>query len=193
MRKNIIITTLVIIIIGMTIRYNNLNTQIQRLKNTNKSQVININRNNTTIKNQQSKINELNIIQNDINNLQQSIDKVPEFLITAYDLGLNSCQKRKSSRGYGITYGGIDLKGHSWRSARVIACDNNIIPLNKLVYLYFIDSKYSRYTGIYINSDRGSKIIGRHIDLFLGDFKSEKSNKKTLEFGTTKAKVIILN
>jgi len=115
------------------------------------------------------------------------------FIVSAYDLSFNSCGKSRSSKGYGITASGFDLRGHTLRSARTIATDLSIIPLGSKVRLIFKDSKYKRYDGIYTSRDIGGKIIGRHIDLFVGDFRNRKPSKLATQFGNTECEVEIIN
>jgi 3D (Asp-Asp-Asp) domain-containing protein len=140
----------------------------------------------------QQSLNELEKIVNEFEILNSKLEKAPVFKATAYTLSVNSCGKTKVSRGYGITRNGTDLRGHTLYTARTIAVDPSVIPLNKSVYVKFLDEKYSKYTGIYNSNDTGSKVKGNHIDVFYGDFDSEEESKEALNFGVTKVKVIIL-
>jgi len=119
--------------------------------------------------------------------------KPMEFIVTAYDLSYQSTQKSRGTKGYGITSSGFDLGGHTLSSARTIATDLSIIPLGSKVRLIFKDSKYKRYDGIYTSRDIGGKIIGRHIDLFVGDFGNRKPSKLATQFGNTECEVEIIN
>jgi 3D (Asp-Asp-Asp) domain-containing protein len=121
-----------------------------------------------------------------------SVFEKEEFTVTAYDLSYQSCQKKPSSRGYGITRSGFDLKGHNWRTARVIAVDKDVIPLGSLVYIQFIDENYFKYNSVYLASDTGGAIKGNKIDLFIED-SQETVSKEAIDFGVTKARIIILN
>jgi len=114
------------------------------------------------------------------------------FLVSAYDLSYQSTQKSRGTKGYGITSSGFDLRGHTLRSARTIATDLSIIPLGSKVRLTFKDSKYKRYDGIYTSRDIGGKIIGRHIDLFVGDFGNRKPSKLATQFGNTECEAEII-
>jgi len=121
------------------------------------------------------------------------VDKKPEpmeFIVTAYDLSFNSCQKSRGTEGYGITSSGYDLRGHTLASARVISVDPNIIPLGSKVRLTFKEDKYKRYNSIYVAYDTGGKIIGKRLDLFVGD--NIWSSKKIKDFGVTQACVEII-
>lgn len=121
-----------------------------------------------------------------------SVFEEEEFTVTAYDLSPQSCGKKISSRGYGITKSGFDLRGHNWKTARVIATDPKVIPLGSIVYIQFNDENYFKYNGIYVSEDTGSAIKGNKIDLFFEDTGEEVSDK-AMEFGVTKARIIILN
>ena len=71
------------------------------------------------------------------------------FLVSAYDLSFQSCQKSRGNSEYGITASGFNLKGHTLQSARVISVDPTIIPLGSKVMLTFKENEYKRYNGIY--------------------------------------------
>ena len=113
-------------------------------------------------------------------------------VVTAYDLSFQSTNKTKSHPAYGISRSGVDLRGESWDSARAISADPNLIPLESKVLIEFIDDKYKNYSGEYRSVDTGSGIKNYHIDFFMGDFGTYKPNKKTINFGVTRAKVTIL-
>jgi 3D (Asp-Asp-Asp) domain-containing protein len=121
-----------------------------------------------------------------------SVFEKEEFTITSYDLSVQSCGKKVSSRGYGITRSGFDLRGHNWKTARVIATDPKIIPLGSIVYIQFINEDYFKYNGVYVSEDTGSAIKGYRIDLFFEDTGEEVSSE-AMNFGVTKARIIILN
>lgn len=112
-----------------------------------------------------------------------------EFEATAYDLSVESCGKPIEAKNHGITATGRSLLGQSRSSARVIAVDPSIIPLNSQVYIEFEDKKFAHMDGIYTASDTGSAIKGRIIDIFMGDFKSNKTSDEVWEFGRRKVKV----
>jgi len=114
-----------------------------------------------------------------------------EFIVTAYDLSFNSCQKSRGTKGYGITSSGYDLRGHTIDSARVISVDPDIIPLGSKVRLTFKEDKYKRYDNIYTAYDTGGKIIGKRLDLFVGD--NVWSKNKIKDFGVTECEVEIIN
>jgi 3D (Asp-Asp-Asp) domain-containing protein len=81
--------------------------------------------------------------------LRDKIDSAEVFRITSYDLSYASCEKWPTSRGYGKTRNGTDLRGHSWQTARAIAVDPTVIPLGKRVLIKFVDIKYKEFDGIY--------------------------------------------
>lgn len=141
---------------------------------------------------QDDKIKELSIIHSKINQFEKSILNAPTFKVTAYDLSYQSCQKTSRSKDFGITYSGFDLKGHTWKTSRVVAADPDIIPQGSVVYIQFTDTKYSKYNGLFKVLDTGSKIKGKRIDLFMEDTGDKKVSRKALQFGITSAKVIIL-
>ena len=113
-----------------------------------------------------------------------------EFIVTAYDLSFNSCQKSRGTKGYGITSSGYDLRGHTIDSARVISVDPDIIPLGSKVKLTFKEDKYKKYNNIYTALDQGGLIKNQRIDLFVGD--NIWSKNKIKDFGVTQACVEII-
>jgi len=112
------------------------------------------------------------------------------FLVSAYDLSFQSCQKSRGNSEYGITAYGNDLRGHTLSSAKVISVDPKLIPLGSKVKLTFKEDKYKKYNSVYTASDVGGKIKGRRIDLFIGD--NVWSRKKIKEFGVTECEVEII-
>jgi len=116
----------------------------------------------------------------------------PIFVITAYDLSINSCSKSRGDVGFGITKNGTSLKNKTWPSTKVISVDPRIIPLNVKVKLTFIDAKHKKYSGNYKTVDTGSGIIGNRVDIFLGDFHSNRASKEAINFGIGYATVTIL-
>lgn len=112
--------------------------------------------------------------------------------VTSYDLSVKSCGKRKTHKEYGISRSGFNLRGHTRESAMTIATDPKFIPLGSVVKIEFYQDKYRKYDGIYISRDTGSAVKKNRIDLFLGDFGSEKENKKVTQFGITDAKITII-
>jgi len=113
------------------------------------------------------------------------------FTVSAYDLSVQSCGKKITSRGYGITRTGFDLKGHTYKTARVIAVDPSVIPLGSKVYIQFTNEEYKNFSGIYHAEDTGRLIKGNKIDFFMEDT-GEKVSQKAMDFGLTKANIIIL-
>jgi len=163
------------------------------INSTNANQIINEDINIKTKK-------EINYLGSDANVLKELrkqyivVDKKPEpmeFTVTAYDLSFNSCQKSKGTEGYGITSSGYDLRGHTLASAMVISVDPEIIPLGSKVRLTFKEDKYKRYDNIYTAYDTGGKIIGKRLDLFVGD--NVWSKNKIKDFGVTECEVEIIN
>lgn len=115
-----------------------------------------------------------------------------EFVVTCYDLSVQSCGKEVGSKGYGMTASGVSLVGHTWKTARAIAVDPKVIPLGSKVELIFTNEKYSKYNGIYHCIDTGGAIKGKRIDFFLGDFNQNKTHQDVWDFGKTKAVVRVL-
>jgi 3D (Asp-Asp-Asp) domain-containing protein len=76
---------------------------------------------------------------------------VIQVIATAYDLSYDSCNKARTDRAFGITSRGVNLKGKDWRTARVIAVDPKVIPLDSKVRVTFLDPKYAKYNGIYLD------------------------------------------
>jgi len=66
----------------------------------------------------------------------------------------------------------------------------SIIQCSK-VRLTFKEDKYKRYNNIYTAYDTGGKIIGKRLDLFVGD--NIWSSKKIKDFGVTQAYIEIIN
>gem|GEM_PF-2026358 len=110
-----------------------------------------------------------------------------EFVVTCYDLSVQSCGKPVGSKGYGITASGVSLVGHTWKTARAIAVDPKVIPLGSKVRLTFTEKGYSKYNGIYNAIDTGGAVKGNKIDFFWGDFKQNEPHKSLWDFGKTKA------
>lgn len=113
--------------------------------------------------------------------------KAMKFIVTAYDLSVKSCGKSKTHPAYGISRGGVNLRGKTINS-RYIAVDPKVIPLGSKVKIRFIDEKYKKYDNIYISCDSGSKIKGNKIDLYLG----ENKYNECLKFGKTEALIEII-
>lgn len=157
----------------------NLNDEIEKYKNENKEQ--------------QTILNELLTYEQSLKEFKEKLDNSDIFKVTSYDLSIQSCGKAITSRGYGLTRTGFDLRGKNWREARTIACDPNVIPLGSRVYIKFLDENYKIYNNVYIANDTGSAIKGNRIDLFQGDFESYYPHKITIDFGITEAKIVILD
>ena len=115
-----------------------------------------------------------------------------EFKVTAYDLSIASCGKSSTHPEYGITYSGRSIKGKTRQEAACVAVDPKEIPLGSLILISFDDPFYKQYNGVYQALDIGGGVKGKHVDLFLGDFKSSKENREVWKFGVTKSKVVIL-
>lgn len=92
-----------------------------------------------------------------------------EFVITAYDLSVESCGKVPEHPGYGITASGKSLAGHTLESARAIAVDPDVIPMGSKVHIAFDDENMRQYDGVYTAVDTGGAIRGNRIDLYVGE------------------------
>ena len=145
------------------------------------------------IKKQQEQLNEMITYNNELKEFQERLEKGSIFKITSYDLSFQSCNKTLTSRGYGLTKTGFDLRGKNWRTARTVAVDPKVIELGKRIYIKFLDEKYKGYNGVYTCYDIGGAIKGNRIDLFMGDFQSHYEHKSTVDFGITEAKVVVLD
>jgi 3D (Asp-Asp-Asp) domain-containing protein len=111
--------------------------------------------------------------------------------VTAYDLSVRSCGKRKTHKAYGISRSGFNLRGHTRESAMAVAVDPDVIPLGSKIQIEFYNLEYQKYNGVYNCVDTGRLIIGNKIDLFMGDF-GENNSKAALRFGVTEAKITII-
>lgn len=122
--------------------------------------------------------------------IKKSNDKeyvIHNVTVTAYDLSVQSCGKPIGSRGYGLTASGYDISNKSREEAKTIAVDPRIIPLGKKVEIIFKEPHMQKYNGIYVARDTGGAIKGNKIDLFMGDFRSNKPAKEAMNFGVQKA------
>jgi 3D (Asp-Asp-Asp) domain-containing protein len=90
----------------------------------------------------------------------KQIKETETYLITAYTAGYESTQKKKGEKGYGLTASGATVQ-----EGRTIACDRSI-PFGTEFYIDGI--------GIRVCEDRGGKIKGKHIDLYMNDLKKAK-------------------
>lgn len=123
---------------------------------------------------------------------EAQIAAMMDFVVTAYDLSVESCGKPVGSHGYGLTASGFNLAGHTLESARAIAVDPSVIPIGSKVEIIFDDPAVQHYSGVYTAVDTGGAIQGNRIDLFVGDFGNNSSSQKALNFGCRNAKVRIL-
>jgi 3D (Asp-Asp-Asp) domain-containing protein len=119
------------------------------------------------------------------------IKTAPVYKVTAYDLSVASCGKPIGSAGYGVTSRGVTLAGTSRTVAKTIAVDPDVIPLGTRVYVSF-EGKYKHLSGVYTANDTGGAVKGRHIDLFMGDYKKRTESKAVMDFGVQYARVLIL-
>jgi 3D (Asp-Asp-Asp) domain-containing protein len=113
------------------------------------------------------------------------------FKATAYDLSYQSCGKRKGDKGYGITANGTNLIGKTREQAMTVAVDPKIIKLGTKLRISFLEP-YEHFSGIYTANDTGGAIKGYRIDIFMGDFNSEKAHQSVLDFGVRNVLVEIL-
>ena len=114
---------------------------------------------------------------------------ISQFIVTAYDLSYDSCEKTADHPAYGITASGENLVGQTWQQARKIAVDPDIIPLGAKVYIRFQDPRFSHYDGIYQAADTGGAIEGKRLDLFHGDYHQEEAHPEVIAFGKRSAQV----
>lgn len=113
------------------------------------------------------------------------------FKATAYDLSVNSCGKPVGSKGYGVTANGTSLKGKSREQAMTVAVDPKVIKLGTKLEITFPEP-YEHFTGVYTANDTGRAIKGNKIDIFMGDFKSNKTHQSVWDFGVRDVKVEII-
>lgn len=172
-------------------QYDDLTTLTDKVILDRESSIMILNSDITKLKTNISELESILQVKKSHNNLVTLINSSPNYKITAYDLSIQSCGKSRTSRNYGITASGYNLKGQNLRTASTISTDPNVIPLGSVVYLYFKETP--NYNGIYISSDTGGGIKGNHIDLFLGDQNSNSPSKQALNFGIKYAKVILLD
>lgn len=111
------------------------------------------------------------------------------FQITAYDLSVQSCGVPIGGKDYGITANGASLIDKSRTESMSVAADPRVIPMGSKIRLTFNNNKYSRFNGIYTVNNTGGAIKGNILDLFMGDFNSNKTAKQVWDFGRTSAKV----
>ncbi len=118
--------------------------------------------------------------------------KILSMRVTAYDLSEQSCNKGMDAPDYGITATGVDLENQTLWSARAIAVDSQVIPLNSKVHIQFENPDMAVYNGVYTAVDTGGAIKGNKIDLFVGDAHSPYPSEQAVNFGVQEAKVIVL-
>ena len=73
-----------------------------------------------------------------------------------------------------------------------IAVDPRVIPLGSKVIIKFEEPELQKYNGIYTARDTGGAIKGNKIDLFMGDFRTNRPNQQVMDFGRRKAKVAVI-
>lgn len=118
--------------------------------------------------------------------------RASSFKATAYDLSVNSCGKPVGSKGYGVTANGTNLAGKSRKQAMTVAVDPKVIKLGSELKITF-PKPYEHFTGVYTANDTGGAIKGNKIDIFMGDFKSNKTHQSVWDFGVRDVKVEIIN
>ena len=127
---------------------------------------------------------------------QNSINEeyvIHNMTVTAYDLSVQSCGKPIGSHGYGITASGYNLSNKNREEAKAIAVDPRVIPLGKKVEIIFKEKHLQKYNGVYVARDTGGAIKGNKIDLFMGDFRSNKPAAEAMNFGVQKATVKVFS
>lgn len=115
------------------------------------------------------------------------------YIISSYDLSVQSCGKPRGSYGFGNTASGFNLVGHTRESAMTIAADTNRFPLGTKVYINFINQNIKHMSGIYNVRDTGGAIYGNKIDLFMGDFGCDSPAQQCYDFGVQKAYINKIN
>ena len=130
---------------------------------------------------------EVKIIAPEVIKLSKSIT----FVVSAYDLSVTSTGKSRGNSSFGLTKSGISLKGHNWRSIRIVASDPRVVPIGTKLLIKFTDAKHQKYNEVYTSADSGSAIRGNRLDLFIEDGNG-KVSKEALEFGIAHASVTII-
>jgi 3D (Asp-Asp-Asp) domain-containing protein len=74
-----------------------------------------------------------------------------------------------------------------------IAVDPRVIPMGSKALIMFDDKVLKQYNGVYTARDVGGLVKGKHIDIFMGDFRSNSESKVTRGFGVQRARVVILS
>lgn len=161
---------------------------------------------NNQLKNQLEDLkNENNELTEQLQNMKRKNDKLEKqkpqasrgnnralsFKATAYDLSLNSCGKPVGSKGYGVTANGTNLTGKTRQQAMTVAVDPEIIKLGSKLKITFPEP-YDHFSGIYTANDTGGAIKGNKIDVFMGDFKSNKTHQSVWDFGVRDVRVEVL-
>ena len=113
--------------------------------------------------------------------------KCGRFTASAYDLSYRSCGKRPGHKEYGITYSGYRLRGNRYVE-RTIAADRTVLPIGTLVFLEFNDERRVHYNGLYVVRDIGRKVVGRRVDIYMG----ESAMEECVSFGIADAEVYIV-
>lgn len=93
---------------------------------------------------------------------------------------------------YGITYSGYNLEWKTRKEAMTVAVDPKVIPLGSKIILMFDDPKLQQYNGVYTARDVGGGVKGKHIDLFMGDFRSHETSRVVNAFGKREARVFVI-
>lgn len=103
-----------------------------------------------------------------------------KFKVSAYDLTYSSQHK---------TATGFSLSGKSRTDVMTIAADPRVLKMGTKVYIEFINSRVSKYNGIYTVRDTGGAIKGNKLDLYMGHY----AYKECMSFGVQHASVKIIN
>lgn len=114
------------------------------------------------------------------------------FTVSAYDLSVDSCGKRKGDKYYGTTSTGSNLVGKMREDVMIVASDPKVLPMGTVIEVTFMNDNYKKFNGVYTTDDTGGAIKGNKLDLYLGDFDSEKADQSVWDFGKPKARVKVL-
>lgn len=135
---------------------------------------------------------EVEVVEEVIIEEEEDVSNKILFKATAYDLSVQSCGKRVGSKGYGITASGTDISNKTREEAMSVAVDSDIIKLGTKLRITFPEP-YEHFNGIYTANDTGSAINGYIVDIFMGDFRSNKSHKSVWDFGVREVYIEVID
>ncbi|MWV44891.1 hypothetical protein GRF59_14815 [Paenibacillus sp. HJL G12] len=112
-------------------------------------------------------------VQKNVNNSSKSETEWKTYIVTAYDNGYKSTQKRPGDKDYGIT-----KSGEKTIEGRTVSADPRVLPLGTVIYIENVGER--------VVTDTGGAIKGARLDLYFD------SHKRAIQFGKQKLKVKII-